>query len=96
MVERTDGRSDYRISTLLRSAVLIAGQVLLLAGSLMLAVAADPPGAESLPNDPMLAEQWYLYSPGDKRGSPGGINAIEAGGTSDQPSRSSWRCSTPG
>jgi subtilisin family serine protease len=32
----------------------------------------------SLPNDPLLAEQWYLYPPGDKRGSPGSINAIEA------------------
>jgi len=32
----------------------------------------------SLPNDPMLAEQWYLYPPGNERGSPGSINAIEA------------------
>jgi subtilisin family serine protease len=32
----------------------------------------------SLPNDPLLAEQWYLYPPGDKPGSPGSINAIEA------------------
>jgi len=31
-----------------------------------------------LPNDPLLAEQWYLYPPGDKPGSPGSINAIEA------------------
>ena len=78
MAERTDGRTIYRIPTLPRSAVPMAGQVLLLAGSLMVTVAVDPPEAESLPNDPMLAEQWYLYSPGDKRGGPGGIGAIEA------------------
>jgi subtilisin family serine protease len=39
---------------------------------------ADPPGNGSSPNDPMLAEQWYLFSPSDERGSPGSINAIEA------------------
>jgi subtilisin family serine protease len=55
----------------------MAGQMPLLAIFLMLA-AADPSGAKPLPNDPMLAEQWYLYPPGDERGSPGGINAIEA------------------
>src|SRR4029077_12862817 len=32
----------------------------------------------SLPNDPLLAEQWYLYPSGDKRGSPGSIHAIDA------------------
>jgi len=32
----------------------------------------------SLPNDPLLAEQWYLFPPGDKRGSPGSINVIQA------------------
>jgi subtilisin family serine protease len=78
MFERTGGRTGHRISTLFMSASLMAGQVLLLVRPLMLAVAADPPRAESLPNDPMLAEQWYLFPPGDKRGSPGGINAIEA------------------
>jgi subtilisin family serine protease len=39
---------------------------------------ADPPGNGSSPNDPMLAEQWYLFSPSDERGSPGSTNAIEA------------------
>src|SRR5262245_34834932 len=78
MIGRTDGRSDHRISMPLKLALLISAQVLLLAGSLMLAVADDPPGAKSIPNDPMLAEQWYLYPPGDERGSPGSINAIEA------------------
>ena len=43
-----------------------------------LALAAGQPGKKSLPNDPMLGEQWYLFSPGDKRGNPGSINAIEA------------------
>jgi subtilisin family serine protease len=48
----------------------------------------ESPGAEplekavanelSLPNDPMLADQWYLFPPSDERGSPGSINAIEA------------------
>ncbi len=56
----------------------IAGQSLLLAVALTLAVAASQSGQRSLPNDPMLAEQWYLFSPSDKRGSPGSINAIEA------------------
>jgi subtilisin family serine protease len=32
----------------------------------------------SPPNDPMVVEQWYLFGPNDKRGSPGSINAIEA------------------
>lgn len=50
----------------------------LLAFALMLAVAADPPGQWTLPNDPMLAEQWYLFPPGDRRGSPGSMSAIEA------------------
>jgi subtilisin family serine protease len=31
----------------------------------------------SLPNDPFLPEQWYLYPPGDGRGGPGSLNAIE-------------------
>jgi subtilisin family serine protease len=48
----------------------------------------ESPGAEllekavvdelSLPNDPMLADQWYLHPPGDGRGAPGSINAVEA------------------
>ena len=32
----------------------------------------------SLPDDPMLAEQWYLFPPGDERSSPGSSSAIEA------------------
>jgi hypothetical protein len=32
----------------------------------------------SLPNDPLVAEQWYLFPPGDTRGSPGSLSAIEA------------------
>lgn len=31
-----------------------------------------------LPNDPLLAEQWYLFASGHKTGTPGGIGAIEA------------------
>jgi subtilisin family serine protease len=54
------------------------GQAILLAEALWLAVAANQPGPPSLPNDPLLAEQWYLFPPGDKRSSPGSINAIEA------------------
>jgi|GEM_PF-3087527 len=36
--------------------------------------ALEPP----LPDDPLLAEQWYLHSPGGQAGSPGGIGATEA------------------
>ena len=36
------------------------------------------PGQQPLPNDPMLAEQWYLFPPGDSRGNPGSMGAIEA------------------
>jgi subtilisin family serine protease len=32
----------------------------------------------SLPDDPMLAEQWYFFPPGDARSSPGSIGAIAA------------------
>jgi subtilisin family serine protease len=53
-------------------------QALVLAVALTLALAASQPGRESLPNDPLLAEQWYLYPSSDKRGSPGSINAVEA------------------
>jgi subtilisin family serine protease len=77
MFERVDGRADDRISTRLKSPPVMAGLALLIAGSLTLTFAA-PPGTESLPNDPMLAEQWYLFSAEDKSGSPGGINAVEA------------------
>ncbi len=55
-----------------------AGQVMIPVVVLMLAVAAGPPKNGALPNDPMLAEQWYLFPPDDERGSPGSINAIEA------------------
>ena len=55
-----------------------AGQALLLVVAPMLAFAASQPGKKSLPNDPMLGEQWYLFAPGDKLGNPGSINAIEA------------------
>ncbi len=44
----------------------MAGQSLLLAVALTLAVAASQPGQRPLPNDPMLAEQWYLFSPVDR------------------------------
>jgi len=56
----------------------MAGQTLLLAVALMLAAGANQPGQQSLSNDPLLAEQWYLFPPHDKRGSSGSINAIEA------------------
>lgn len=75
MVERRGGRTPLENATRLRSSLWLAGLVLLLAGPLGRAVAADPP---ALPNDPMLAEQWYLYPSGDQRGSAGGINAVEA------------------
>ena len=78
MFERTDGRTDCWAATMLRSAVLMASQSLLLTIAQMPAFAADPPGKSPLPNDPMLSEQWYVYPPGDERGSPGSINAIEA------------------
>jgi subtilisin family serine protease len=71
-------RTVHRARMLFKLAVLMAGQALLLAVALMPAAVAGPPGARSLPNDPLLAEQWYLYPPGDERGSPGSINAIEA------------------
>jgi subtilisin family serine protease len=58
--------------------MLITGRPLLLAVALIITIAADPPGRRPLPNDPKLAEQWYLYSPDDQNGSPGSINAIEA------------------
>jgi thermitase len=54
------------------------GQALSLAVALFLAVAANRPRQLSLPNDPLLDEQWYLFRPDDKRGSLGSINAIEA------------------
>ncbi len=56
----------------------MASQSLLFAIALMLALAANQPGQRPLPNDPMLAEQWYLFSPRDKRGGLGSINAVEA------------------
>ena len=58
--------------------VSVAGQAIFLVIALTLDVAADQPGQWSLPNDPMLGEQWYLYPPDDERGTPGSINAIEA------------------
>jgi subtilisin family serine protease len=54
------------------------GQALSLTVALSLAAAANQPGQLSVPNDPLLVEQWYLFPPGDRRGSPGSINAIEA------------------
>jgi len=56
----------------------MAGQALLLGVALMLAVASNQSGELSLPNDPMLAEQWYLFAPDDRRGNLGSMGAIEA------------------
>jgi subtilisin family serine protease len=50
----------------------------LLAVALLLTAAANQPQQEALPNDPLLAEQWYLFPPGDPRGSTGSMSAIEA------------------
>ncbi len=55
-----------------------SGPVSLLFVALLLALGAGPPEQRSRPNDPLLCEQWYLFAPGDKLGSPGSINAIEA------------------
>ena len=68
MVERTGGRTGHWAATMLRSAVLMASQSLLLTVAQMPAFAADPPGKSRLPNDPMLAEQWYVYPPGRREG----------------------------
>ncbi len=54
-----------------------SGPVSLLFVALLLALGAGPPEQRSLPNDPLLCEQWYLFAPGDKMGSPGSINAVE-------------------
>lgn len=78
MFDRTDGREAYQGPALFGEAVQAAARVLLLSIALTPAIAADPPGAQSLPNDPLLGEQWYLFSPSDEGGSPGSINAIEA------------------
>ncbi len=48
-----------------------AGRALLLVVVLLLAFAASQPGKKSVPNDPMLDEEWYLFAPGDKLGSRG-------------------------
>jgi len=56
----------------------IACQSWLLAVAAFSSVVAGQPEERSLPDDPLLAEQWYLFPPGDERGSPGSINAVEA------------------
>src|SRR4051794_23659526 len=78
MSDRTSGKEAYQGPALFKAALQRAAWVLLLSIALTPAVVADPPGVRSLPNDPMLGEQWYLFSPSDERGNPGSINAIEA------------------
>jgi subtilisin family serine protease len=78
MLDRTDGREALQGPALFKAALQTAARALLLSIALTPAIVADPPGAQPVPNDPMLGEQWYLFSPGDERGSPGSINAIEA------------------
>jgi subtilisin family serine protease len=55
----------------------IACQSWLLVVATFSSVAAGGPEERALPNDPLLAEQWYLFSPGDERESPGSISAVE-------------------
>ena len=78
MFDKADGREADQGPAPFKAALQAAARVLLLSIALTPAVVADPRGVQPLPNDPMLGEQWYLFSPGDERGSPGSINAIEA------------------
>ncbi|WP_165246280.1 S8 family serine peptidase [Paludisphaera soli] len=74
----TDARKGRPGSALARADLRTAARVLLLALSFTPATVAGPPGDPRVPNDPMLGEQWYLFSPGDERGEPGSLGAIEA------------------
>lgn len=73
-----DGGEPYHRPAPLKEALRTAARVFWLSLALAPAVVADPPGPRPRPNDPMLGEQWYLFSPGDALGSPGSVNAIEA------------------
>jgi len=45
---------------------------------LVTAVSAAVSDQPNLPNDPLLAGQWYLFAPDGERGCPGSMNALEA------------------
>ena len=59
--------------------ILLPAFVLLLSTILASVCAGEPPHRPT-PNDPLLSEQWYLFSADDEFGSAGSINAIEAWG----------------